>query len=823
MKRKKPFRSAISVVVCLVFVLGLSCNLYTDSYESTLEHQRKQTYGAWNAAVYHTTDSVIEEISSHAIVQQVGEMDICGSAIDSEGTAIGMIGYADASIQTIGNLTLLDGNFPTSPDEIAIEEFCLTALGYSYELGQTISLSIMYEDQNGEYVIAEHSFTLCGVVRNYSAQWKTGQSAVISLFVSSEFTDPYPSVSKNLFVLLQEEYFENIADLSFVVDNAGSFLINDYTYLEYSNQNEPASSRMIFQIVILLVGCLAIIILINNELSRRQTSYTILRILGSSRMQIVQMFLREKVPGILAACVFGTAAGILVPYFVFQLFKKFITEGLSIAIVPEHFLRTFLLYFLGICISCLVGLIRLFQIPLRGKPQQQAVLQHISKHSRPLSARNIFSAVNRGNLHKRIASIALVFISGAFLMISFWQVWYNYDTYRFYRNNYPEDYSFGLLTTYHEPLQTTGQDTLQQLEGTYGVDHVDAFAVSEYLPIQFHGNVNHDYASQVHAFLNSIVEELPDAENCGPMVAVSNGLTRDYLELAGRGEDTLDLNEIILYVPNFTVGSDGLLNAADADTPASDPLLSETEIEVGDTITVTAGKQERALTVVGIIHSLGSDFPFSKDPMRPFSMICSEDTYESLLGTIDYCCFLVYGDRKAISYQTDVELSKIKTGLFFDNKRAERAEQLQALFLLLAMSLILSVSGVLLTTIIRCGISESGRSQEQQKYRLLYQLGMSRICILKKLLQRSGLEAVIGTLMSVFVLLFYRGMQEKSNLLSYVDYSKDTDVSFWKEIVIRCLQDTNWTVIAVMVLVTLALNMFIMVVYDKKITKNISN
>lgn len=823
MKRKRTFHGGLNVIVFFVFILGLSCNLYTDSYEATLEQHRKQTYGAWNAAVYNTTDQVIEEISNHAIVEQVGEMDICGSAVDAEGVGIGMVGYADDAVQSMGRLTLLDGHFPTEPDEIAVEEFCLTQIGYSYELGQTIQISLMYKDQNGAFCLAQHSFTLCGVVRNYSAQWKTDQSSVISFFVTDSFSNTYPSFSKNLFVELQQKYFESVTDLAYIVGHDGNFVINDYTYLAYSNQNEPASSRMIFQIIILLVGGLAIIVLINNELSRRQTSYTIMRILGASRLQIVQMFLKEKVPGLLVACVLGCAAGVLAPYWLFQLLKHMIAQGLYIAVVPQHFLRTSLFFFWGICLSCSIGLLRLFQIPLRGKPRQQAALQRIPKHPPPLTARTIFSAVNRGSLYKRLASTALVFISGAFLMISFWQVWYNYDSYRYYRNNYPEDYTFGLMATYSEPLQIAGQETLQQILNTYGVDSIDAFAVSKYLPIEFHGSVNLDYASQVHSFVASIVEELPDAENCAPMVAVSDGLLDDYLEIAGTEANTLAPNEIILYVPDYFVDADGTLYQADVDEQSSDTRLSETEIKVGDTISVTIHQQDRTLSIAGIIYGFDSDYPISQNPMRPFSMICTEETYEALFGTIDYCYFMVYGDKRAISYQTDVELSKINTALGFNCNRAVHSEQIQQLILLLAMSLILSVSGVLLTTIIRCGISESERAQEQQKYQLLYQLGMSRNCILKKLVLRSGLEAVVGTSLSVIALLLYRGMQEKAELLGYADYMKESVADLWRDIVLRCFNYTDWRFVMITALIALVINMVIMVVHDRKIARPVTD
>ena len=54
MKRYRQYGNRVfGIIVFLIFFLGVSVVIYTDSREQTLENQRKSSYGAWHAAVYH--------------------------------------------------------------------------------------------------------------------------------------------------------------------------------------------------------------------------------------------------------------------------------------------------------------------------------------------------------------------------------------------------------------------------------------------------------------------------------------------------------------------------------------------------------------------------------------------------------------------------------------------------------------------------------------------------------------------------------------------------------------------------------------------------
>ena len=135
------------------------------------------------------------------------------------------------------------------------------------------------------------------------------------------------------------------------------------------------------------------------------------------------------------------------------------------------------------------------------------------------------------------------------------------------------------------------------------------------------------------------------------------------------------------------------------------------------------------------------------------------------------------------------------------------------------MSLIISVSGIVLTTVIRCGIDESSRIQDQKKYWLLYRLGASHNYILANLLIRSIAEVITGTGVSVIALLIYRTFQEKYELLGYADYIVTSTRMLYFDSLSRTIQYTDWTYVIVAVLAVLLINTIIIFVHDLKTTQ----
>ena len=830
----------IALSLFLIFLLGITAVIFTDSYESTLEGQRKQIYGAWHAAIYHTRSDAAEAVKSHAAVERAGNMLMCGSVLSPENLAVGGIGAAEGELQEVGNITLLDGNFPTEENEIAVEAACLDELGYSYELGQEITLKVLSGKAGTEIAEETHRFKLCGVVKNYSAHWNRETNMLISFFVTPQFCQKMPYTEYHVFAQLWDEYAKEAISLLPLAAENGAFLENSFTYLFYSDQSEPVTYRTVLQTAILLAGCLTIVLLMGNELNRRKKSLITLRILGAGKLQTARYFFKGKIRILLLSGGFGILCGLLLPYLVFSLLKGVLDQEICYEFSAASVSFMIALYSAGVLFSLLFTLIRLFQIPLRGDPVQQYTVKNIPRGRKRLSAKNLFSVLNAADRKKRLISVVLVFVSSVFLMISAYQAWADYIEYDRYCRYCPEDYSYGYLTAYHKPFFSMSEDSLKQVKSAYGVGEVQTFSVSDYYPLIFDGGYDEEYAEQSTAFLRNSAAfrdnagSLPDTDVFGAAIGVSDNLFSAYFgevdsEIAG--DDILDKNEAILYLPDYSPRSDrtGDLEHIDVDleylegSPNYLKILREEKIKAGDRVGIEVGGRVTYLKIAGIIRTFDvrkGKTSLSLHPLRPYSLICSEETYGEIFGESGYACVLVQGDDSRIAYQTDAELSKINTELFLSNHRLERMERSQQLMLQFLLSMMLSVFSFLATMLIRSGLAASEEDYQAGRYRLLYQLGMTRGEILRNLTRRSFYESIAGVLMAAAVLTGYRFLQERAVLLNYyADYVKPDFPVFFREVCGRCLQYTHWGFVLTSAAAVLVLNLLVLSVYNQRIVR----
>ena len=186
-KKRRYQNKILGLIIFLIFLLGFLVVIYMDSYDLTLEEQRKMTYGSWHIAVFHTEKEEDTILADHATIETSCEINLAGDIVDKDGSSIGTLGLAGEDFFDIGNIDLLNGRMPQKSNEIVIEASCLTRMGYSYELGQDIALKIMPYGAENERDVQICHFTLTGVVKNYSGYWKTDGNQMLSCFISTAY------------------------------------------------------------------------------------------------------------------------------------------------------------------------------------------------------------------------------------------------------------------------------------------------------------------------------------------------------------------------------------------------------------------------------------------------------------------------------------------------------------------------------------------------------------------------------------------------------------------------------------------------------------
>lgn len=790
----------IFFLLFLIFLFGISSVVFIDSRQATLEEQRKLIYGSWHIAVYNTDTSVYQSLKNHATVKSAGCMYLYGYALANapgmKHDFSGSIGYADENVVNIGNITLLEGRLPKNKNEIAIEASFLNRAGYSYKLGQQISLTISNQNTNNSHADTPTRFILCGVIKNYSSCWKTVGNPLPSFFISAEFADELPKPVIHIFAEMESQFADDADSLLLLCDSQNTFTKNEFTYLQYSKENNSSFRFLFQQIMIVLTGFLFIVVLMNADIRQRYNSFVMIRTIGASKHQIILCFLREKLFLILSASLWGIFCGLLLPYLTFLLINKLLSTTVMYSFHVENVLPAILLLYGGLMLSIMLSLISLFQVPLRGIATQQTAQKKSHSHRKKHRYHSLFSLFQAADRRQRFFQAALTFTSTALIYFLAYQSQDAYSVYLQHQIDYPYDYSFGLLAVYSPPETVMSEDSLEQIKQTYGVKEVYSFSVSDYYGISFPSSYDKNYTKEVSAYLSQFVANLPNAQICGAFIGISDNLLPVFMnELdSGTPVETLAENEVILYLPNYYKQPDGsLLIEKDAIKAApGTKLLSEHTVSVGDTIRVDANHSIKELKIAGIIRSFEDTTPLSCNPMRPFSIICQRNTFCNMTGQDDYAYVLVNRNAAAIPYQTDVELSKIQTGLYFDNIRMEHQEQAQNLFVQLILSLLFCVFIFTVTFILKFNAYSSWERQKSHRYKLLYQLGMSKSMLIRNLSANAFLHCIFGCVLSAAAFLLFRFIQEGRTMLTLADYEKPDTVRFLLDISIQFIHYTKW-------------------------------
>lgn len=201
LRRQKLIRFPIilcSMTICFMFLFSvLNC-----SVEATLVSSSKRTYGSWNFAVYHATQQTSHLLNTNMLIDQLGKMDIYGEIKHTENGKTNYIGSIDTTSMPLLNLSLVQGHYPSKPNEIVLERELLLSLGIPGTIGQTVTLT--YITNNGS--IQEQTFVLCGIMNAYHNTYLK-QGPLVSAFVSSiASTKSTTPISTNYFGTINSNY-----------------------------------------------------------------------------------------------------------------------------------------------------------------------------------------------------------------------------------------------------------------------------------------------------------------------------------------------------------------------------------------------------------------------------------------------------------------------------------------------------------------------------------------------------------------------------------------------------------------------------------------
>ena len=298
---RKKQTGLLLLLLTLVFSFLTAAVIYSVSSAQVLQDTRCELYGAWQyLRLSDTAADAAQAQNALPASAQVSTVIQNGIVLGADDGVAGGIGTVDDTFAQLGRIVPISGNFPTQPDEIAMTTTLLDALGYPYDIGQTVTLKVAANDYDplaGSGAVMEKSFTLCGVLPAYDVYWNLNGN----LTVSSIVTEPLAIDGQKF----QTFYYLNAA-APVTASTDPALVANEYAY----PQEDTVSSSLRFLLVAaILVSFFAVAQYFLIVLHKRVHTINTFLTLGAKNRDLRLMCLWEALFAGIAAVAAGFALG----------------------------------------------------------------------------------------------------------------------------------------------------------------------------------------------------------------------------------------------------------------------------------------------------------------------------------------------------------------------------------------------------------------------------------------------------------------------------------------------------------------------------------
>lgn len=331
--KNQSFAILISMILSIALMAGISSLVYSGEL-SDLENS-KEINGDWNYAIPlkdNTIDKITNKQDKGYEVEKYGICKTIDEAVSDKNIALL---YGDKTYLEMTTQSILEGEYPTKANEIAMSKFVLDNIGYDDVLGTKISLD------GKDYVLS-------GVLKS---EW-AADSNILNAFISEEEVNIKKGISSFVYLKLDEskkmykqcqalkEDLELDSEAIQENDNVNYYLGGEspqsfIDHLKFAFTNPEGNFTYLMLVlrdefgltvngVILGLGLFSIFIIysvFSVNISKRITQYGILKVLGIGKFKQFSLVLFELWSLLLIAFPIGAILGNLVAKLMYSNFN----------------------------------------------------------------------------------------------------------------------------------------------------------------------------------------------------------------------------------------------------------------------------------------------------------------------------------------------------------------------------------------------------------------------------------------------------------------------------------------------------------------------
>jgi ABC-type antimicrobial peptide transport system permease subunit len=350
-RRQAVLRILILYLSFTFIVVTLSV---TASVNKTSEEYRYRQYGKWTSAIFDGNENDIDILMEDAYISKIGTATLCGTVKGKSGLDITEIGCMDETLLEMGYFKMQSGHMPETNNEIAMEADILSALGYSYELGQNIVIEIA----RGSSTI-EKSYVLCGVLTEYTNIWVHGDSLLAGAILTQEETASFGKPYNVQYFLYSDK---TNASLMASYEKRFTFISNN-AILQTLDQQDTYYGALA---LIFAVTAVAIFAMYFVQMRAKVCSLAMLRSIGATRKQLRKKLFCETILSMLPSGMAGMITGLLLTWTILNRMLSIELEYVCITLPLGLLLAATILWGTTIFLSQLVILQYSYIQPLVG-------------------------------------------------------------------------------------------------------------------------------------------------------------------------------------------------------------------------------------------------------------------------------------------------------------------------------------------------------------------------------------------------------------------------------------------------------------------------
>ena len=366
-RRKQYTILIIGIILAMVFSSGTL--FFISCMKSSQEELIDRRQGKQDVIILNAQDLDFSPAIEHGDIDgEIGYAHVlCYANSKNNKANYGItIGWLDERAKELYYQQLSEGRFPESSGEIAVEKSVLGQMKIEAEIGDKITLLTHAADGEGFLPKeTEQTYTLVGILedRRIYLDRMYYDAYQISQFVPSAFVADGEQVAlggKESLVALVDEIFKEGSRLYEVI-NDGTPLIDTQsiygftagdTYITISNS---ATAFAFLCVLLAFASCVAIVNSFSNNLKERKDQIGMLRAVGATKRQIINIFGREAFIISLISAPISTALA----YLTVKIFA--VIMGENFIFIPD-FTVLILGAVLGVICVMLAALIPLFGI-----------------------------------------------------------------------------------------------------------------------------------------------------------------------------------------------------------------------------------------------------------------------------------------------------------------------------------------------------------------------------------------------------------------------------------------------------------------------------